>query len=96
VVLGEFRQPWPDLATATGVVSLDGKDDDSGTGRDVLGHPFNSVAWVAQHLAESGEGLRAGDIVMTGNWVTTKFPKATSRFGFAVQGLGAVALTIRM
>ncbi len=96
VVLGEFRRPWPDLATIEGIVSLNGQAVDRGSGRDVLGHPMNSVAWVAKHLGETGQGLRAGDIVMTGNLVTTKFPTESSRHRFELYGLGMVELSIRM
>jgi hypothetical protein len=32
--------------------------------------------------------------VMTGNWVTTKFPDASSTYRFDVQGLGAVELSV--
>jgi 2-keto-4-pentenoate hydratase len=94
VVLGAWCVPLADLETLEGVMSVDGKVQDRGSGRDVLGHPYNSVAWVAQHLAGTNDKLRAGDIVMTGNWVTTKFPDASSTYCFDVQGLGAVELSV--
>jgi 2-keto-4-pentenoate hydratase len=96
IVLGAFARPWPDLEGIEGVVSIDRKVIDQGFGRDVLGHPFHSVAWLATHLAEMGPGLRAGDIVMTGNLVTTKFPDRSSAYRFAVAGLGAVDLSVRV
>ncbi|HEY1721542.1 MAG TPA: fumarylacetoacetate hydrolase family protein [Magnetospirillaceae bacterium] len=96
IVLGEFSMCWPDLETIEGVVSSNGQAADRGWGRDVLGHPFNSVAWVAQHLGETGQGLHAGDIVMTGNLVTTKFPAESSIHRFELQGLGFVELSIRV
>jgi 2-oxo-3-hexenedioate decarboxylase len=46
-------------------------------------------------LAETNDKLGAGDIVMTGNWVTTKFPDVSSTYRFDVQGLGAVELSVR-
>jgi 2-keto-4-pentenoate hydratase len=52
------------------------------------------VAWLAEHLAREGDGLRAGDIVMTGNLVTTKFPTAPSSYRFEAVGLGSVELSI--
>ena len=76
------------------IVSVDGKAIDRGAGRDVLGHPFHPVAWLATHLAAQGTALRAGDIVMTGSVVTTKFPDQASTYVFDVTGLGAVELTI--
>ena len=96
IVLGEFRRKWPDLAAIEGVVSVDGEILDRGFGRDVLGHPFHSVVWLATHLAEMGTALRAGDIVMTGNLVTTKFPDRSAAYRFDLAGLGAVDLSIRV
>ncbi len=95
IVLGAFEHVWPDLATIEGVIFVDGKAADRGSGRDVLGHPFHSVAWLAAHLAKMGTGLRAGDIVMTGNLVTTKFPERPSTYRFDAMGLGSVELAIR-
>jgi 2-keto-4-pentenoate hydratase len=95
VVLGDFAHRWPELESVEGVVAVDGEVIDRGFGRDVLGHPFQSVAWLATHLGRMGTVLRAGDIVMTGNLVTTKFPDRSSTYRFAVKGLGAVELSIR-
>jgi 2-keto-4-pentenoate hydratase len=92
--LGDFNASWPDLAAIEGVVSLNGAVVDRGFGRDVLGHPFQSVAWLAEHLAAAGDVLRAGDIVMTGNLVTTKFPSASSTYRFEAIGLGAVEVSV--
>jgi 2-keto-4-pentenoate hydratase len=94
MVLGEFRGDWPDLAAIEGIISVNDAAIDKGFGRDVLNHPFHSVAWVAGHLANTGGSLRAGDIVMTGNFVTTKFPTEPSHYRFDIGELGSVALSI--
>jgi 2-keto-4-pentenoate hydratase len=94
IVLGEFVSAWPELATIGGLVFADGLALDRGSGGDVLGHPFYPVAWLASHLATEGAGLRAGDIVMTGSLVTTKFPDRPASYRFDVKGLGAVDLTV--
>jgi 2-keto-4-pentenoate hydratase len=60
----------------------------------VLGHPFHPVAWLAGHLAAQGGGLRAGDVVMTGSIVTTKFPARPTSYRFDLEGLGSVAATV--
>jgi 2-keto-4-pentenoate hydratase len=96
IVLGEFRVEWPELADVVGQVFV---DDDSrvrheGRGRDALGHPLLAVTWLANHLATQDEHLRAGEVVMTGSIVTTKFPVAPCRYRFAVSGLGAVELML--
>ena len=94
IVLGEFVPAWPDLAAVEGEVSVDGRALDRGSGGDVLGHPFHPVAWLAGHLAALGGGLRAGDVVMTGSIVTTKFPDQPTSYRFEVAGLGSVTATV--
>jgi 2-keto-4-pentenoate hydratase len=94
IVLGEFVHDWPELTAIEGVVSVEGEAVDRGAGRDVLGHPFHPVAWLATHLAEQGAPLRAGDIVMTGSVVTTKFPDRPVAYRFDVTGLGSVQVAI--
>lgn len=94
IVVGAFQADWPDLAVAACHVRVDGTDRDHGVAGDVLGHPFHSIAWLANHLAQSGETLRAGDIVMTGNMVTTMFPKPGTSVTLRVDGLGDVSVHI--
>jgi len=38
----------------------------TGAGAQVLGDPAESVAWLANALAQRGQGLEAGDVVITG------------------------------
>jgi len=94
IVLGGFTRPWPDLAAIEAVVSVDGQIIDRGFGRDVLGHPFYPVAWLATHLAAQGSPLRAGDVVMTGSLVTTKFPDRSTSYHYELRGCGAVELSV--
>lgn len=93
VVLGAFV-PAPDLADRRGRLFINGAEIDAGSTRDVLGHPFNSVAWVVGHLAERGRGLEAGQIVMTGSIVLTRFPQRGDIFRFEVDGLPPVEATV--
>ena len=95
IVLGEFRSVWPALDQVRGRVLLeDGRLLDEGRGSDVLGHPLAPVAWLSGHLASRGDCLRAGDVVMTGSLVTTKFPSRAGRYRFEASGLGAVELAL--
>lgn len=94
IVLSEFRDSWPALDAVLGIVRSNGVEVDRGHGRDVLGHPFAPLAWLANHLAAHGRTLRAGDIVMTGSLVTTRFPKEPETYEFEVEGLGRVALSV--
>jgi len=94
VVLGEFKRSWPELAPVEGVVRRNGVEIDKGKGGDVLGHPFEPLTWLANHLAVAGRGLKAGEFVMTGSLVTTRFPSGPERYGFDVSGLGHVEVTV--
>ena len=90
LVLGQFQSTWPDLATARGVVECNGRAIDEGYGRDVLGHPFEPLRWLANHLSAQGQTLEAGEIVSTGSLVTTRFPTAGEHYKFTVEGVGSV------
>lgn len=95
IVLGEWHSSWPDLAAARGVVELNGKAIDAGHGRDVLGHPFEPLRWLANHLSAQGRTLHAGEIVSTGSLVTTRFPQAGEQYRFTVEGIGSVEVGFR-
>lgn len=90
IVIGAFETSWPDLGAMEGVVEQNGQLLDRGHGRDVMGHPFEPLLWLCRHLWQRGESLKAGDVVMTGSLVPTRFPVAGDRFRFALSGLGAV------
>lgn len=94
VVLSDFIDPWPDLPAVEGIVSVDGAPVDRGFGRDVLGDPLGLVAWLANHLAARGEPLKAGQFVMTGSLVTTRFPTTDATFRFDVKGVGSVSAAV--
>jgi 2-oxo-3-hexenedioate decarboxylase len=55
-----------DLASIGMVMSKNGEMVASGAGSAVLGHPAEAVAWAVQKLAQRGEGLKKGDIVLSG------------------------------
>ncbi|HWA46218.1 MAG TPA: fumarylacetoacetate hydrolase family protein [Hypericibacter adhaerens] len=94
VVLGEFKTSWPELAPVEGVVHRNGEEIGRGRGADALGHPFEPLTWLANHLARSGGGLKAGDFVMTGSLITTRFPAGPERYDFDVSSLGHVDVTV--
>ena len=91
-VLGKAvaRTKAPDLLTVTGRAIINGKEAGRGTGADVLGHPHNALAWLANHLAEEGKGLHAGQIVLTGSLVKTVWLDAGDSVKMELDGLGTV------
>jgi 2-keto-4-pentenoate hydratase len=81
----------PDLLKVTGRAMINGKEVGRGTGADVLGHPHNALAWLANHLAAEGKGLHAGQIVLTGSLVKTVWLNAGDAVVMELDGLGTVA-----
>jgi 2-keto-4-pentenoate hydratase len=95
-VLGEPVREWKslDLGQVLGVAAINGKRVGEGRGEAALGHPFEAVAWVANHLASLGRGLLRGEIVITGSLITSKPAKAGDRVEFSLAGLGNVELAV--
>jgi 2-keto-4-pentenoate hydratase len=96
-VLGAAPRPLPglDLRTCGMAMEVNSKVASIGAGAACLGHPLNAAAWLARTLARAGEGLRAGDIVLTG----ALGPMAPLSKGDAVNaeigGLGKVSFVFR-
>jgi 2-keto-4-pentenoate hydratase len=94
IVLSNFSAQWPDLESMLGKATQNGASIGEGYGRDILGHPFNSVAWLNAQLASRGGGLRKGQVVMTGSVMKTVFPTEPADFRFEFAGLGAVEVKV--
>ena len=96
VVLGPELADWQslDLEGAGGAMTINGEPAGEGYGRDVLGHPLDALAWLANTLAGRGKELQAGMLVMTGSIVSTKFLKAGDVAEFTFEGLGDIRLTV--
>jgi 2-keto-4-pentenoate hydratase len=75
------------LAGMRVVVMGGGQDLDTGFGRDVLEHPLNAVAWLAQDLQKHGLALKKGDLVSVGSFSKLMPPKAGQKVEVQYQGL---------
>ena len=76
--------------TVAARVIINGETAATGTGDAVLGHPLNSVVWLAAKLAEFGRSLKAGEIIMSGSF-TRQFPiRPGDRIRCEFSGIGAV------
>jgi 2-keto-4-pentenoate hydratase len=93
-VLGKpvARSAAPDLLKVTGRAVINGKQAGQGSGADVLGHPHHALAWLANRLAADGNGLRAGEIVLTGSLVKTVWLSAGDKVVMELSGLGNVSV----
>jgi 2-keto-4-pentenoate hydratase len=95
IVLSEFATKWPDLQGVLGRATKDQVAIGEGHGRDILGHPFNSVAWLATQLVSRGVGLKAGQVVMTGSVMKTVFPLEDAGYRFDLEQIGFVEVQVR-
>jgi 2-oxo-3-hexenedioate decarboxylase/2-keto-4-pentenoate hydratase len=83
-----------DPAALSGVTEINGKEVGRGRGSDVMGHPLNALAWLCNSLAEHGAYLKAGEIVLTGSLVETRWLAPGDNASVTVEGLGTVTLSV--
>ena len=78
----------PDLASARGHMTINGKQVGEGTTGDILGHPYEALAWLANSLSERGKHLRSGEIVMLGSVVETQWVERGDEVAIDIEGVG--------
>jgi 2-oxo-hept-3-ene-1,7-dioate hydratase len=55
-----------DISRVGAIVYKNGSIEDTGVSAAVMNHPVNAVVWLANKLAESGEHLQAGELILAG------------------------------
>lgn len=81
-----------DLRLVGVVLEKNGRVVATASGAAALGHPAAAVAWLARQLSADGEGLRAGEIVLSGG-LTAAVPVAPADVVVAsIDRLGSVEL----
>lgn len=96
IVMGEPCTAWKDINLRAAGTQLEWGEEgvQTATTGEAMGHPFEAVAWVANHLIERGHCLKAGHVVMTGSTMKTRFPGGGEDIRYSIDGLGAVSLKI--
>ena len=96
VVMGEPVTNWRalDLQAAYGSMTINGELVGDGHGSDVMGHPLEPLAWLANKLAGQGLGLSAGMVIITGSIVSPKPVKPGDTASIMIEGLGGAEVTI--
>jgi 2-keto-4-pentenoate hydratase len=88
------RTGLPELDRVTVSVRINDREVAAADGSAVLGHPYNSVAWLAAKLAQFGESVKAGDYIMSGSF-TRQFPLTQSnRIEANFAGIGSVSASV--
>ncbi|MER5507521.1 fumarylacetoacetate hydrolase family protein [Streptomyces sp. NPDC002766] len=78
-----------DLRAVTMTMTRDGETVSEGTGADCLDGPLNAALWLASALAERGDPLRAGDLVLTGALGPMVDARPGNVFEARISGLGS-------
>jgi 2-keto-4-pentenoate hydratase len=77
-----------DLAALHGRMTINGVEVGTGQGGDILGHPLEALAWLANALAARGGQLEAGEFVLLGSVVETGWVETGDRVEVEMEGLG--------
>jgi len=95
-VLGPAVTDWQgiDLAASRGTMSINGKQVGEGLGSDVMGHPIEALAWLANSLAERGESIWAGATVITGSIIPPVPLNSGDRAAISIEGLGEAQIEV--
>lgn len=96
-VLGPAAAGWRDLdlGAIEGELRVDGVSRGTGHGRDLLGHPFEALAWLAgSGAAREFGGLAAGQVVWLGSVTPPIWLEGPCAVEVSFSGLGRVALTL--
>lgn len=95
-VLGSALDDWSniDLATSAVEVVWNGEVVDTGVTGAALGHPFEGLAWVANHLTTRARELKAGDIVLTGSAFAPKPVAVGDEVTYRIAGIGEATINV--
>jgi len=90
LIVGPSCTTWRSLALAQLPLELrvDGRPVHQARGGHPLNDPLLPVVWLANHLSQFGQGLRAGEIVTTGSWNGVYAVKAGQEVSAWFDGLG--------
>ncbi|MCH9672963.1 MAG: fumarylacetoacetate hydrolase family protein [Gammaproteobacteria bacterium] len=96
IVLGPQITRWReiDLESVHGSVHVNHELAGEGYGRDVMGHPLEPLAWLANTLAKRGRSLEAGTIIITGSIVAPQFLTEGDEAVVSIDELGEAVLRI--
>ena len=71
IVMGaaQHRIDAVDLRWAGAIVARDGEIEETGLGAGVLDDPALAIAWLANRLGQYGQGIEAGQVVLSGSFI---------------------------
>lgn len=94
LVLGDQKTPpESDMRWMGAIVSLGGVVEETGLGAGVLNDPATGIVWLVQRLAELGQGLSKGQVVLSGSFIRPIECPAGSVISADYGAFGTVSIT---
>lgn len=87
-VVGPWQRPDTDLANLGLILAFDGRPQAFGSSAAILGHPLRSLVAAARVVAEAGEVLSPGDLVLAGGATAASALVAGSYVSLEMENLG--------
>ncbi|RJQ58749.1 MAG: hypothetical protein C4530_10200 [Desulfobacteraceae bacterium] len=93
-IRGESFRAWKnlDLGAHEATLFVNGEGKLKGQGSAVLGHPLNSLTWLANALIDHGKSLKKGDLVSTGVCTDVYYARPNDHIVADFGKIGAVEL----
>ena len=94
VVLGNARHDprQVDLRWVGAILKRDGVVEETGLGAAVLDHPLTSMSWLVKRLAQYGQKIKAGDVVLSGSFIKPIEAPCGSQFHADFGSFGTVEI----
>ena len=95
-VTGTAITPYPkdlDLGQVQVEMKRNGEVIEQVTGKDVIDNQLDSIAWLANHLADHGQALEPGQRIMSGSFTKPTPIAKGDRWESNFSGIGAVSAT---
>jgi len=95
IVLGAQRHDprTSDLRRAGVILKRDGIVEETGLGAGVLDDPATGIVWLVKRLAQYGQGLSAGEVVLSGSFIRPVEAPPGSRFDADFGSFGRICLS---
>ena len=94
MVLSKEKTSWKslDLVKIEGVMRIDDVEVGQGSGADILEHPMEALAWLANHCISLRAPLKKGKFIMLGSVVKTVFIEKPATVSIRFDELGEASV----
>lgn len=92
VLGGKPEKPYAqDMRWIGAIVTRNGIVEETGLGAGVLDHPARGIVWLIERLARYGEGVKAGEVLLSGSFIRPIEASSGSEFVADYGAFGKVA-----